>query len=176
MLVEVPERDRGASGGSHFSRLDLQSARFKRGLTVYASYDNTAVDTSLVTHVSQITQGAVPGEVEVVSDRAASGHVRMILFPSEWFHRLGCHKTALLGLEVSLTVNKALDYTMAHAKPSKKTSSKISSGKEAPIAKDGQLDSPFLHVNTDIRLSIPPVFATDLQRGAMEMLDSLVMR
>lgn len=30
-----------------------------------------------------------------MSDRAASGHVRVILFPSEWFQRLACHKTAL---------------------------------------------------------------------------------
>ncbi|GHJ89151.1 hypothetical protein NliqN6_5553 [Naganishia liquefaciens] len=65
---------------------------------------------------------------------------------------------------------------MAQTKSSKKTNPKSSSGKGAPPTTEGQLDSPFLHVNTDIRLSIPPVFATDLQRGAMEMLDSLVMR
>lgn len=62
---------------------------------------------------------------------------------------------------------------MAQPKSSKKASKHAA--QTAP-AKDAQIDSPFLHVNTDIRLSIPPVFATDLHRGAMEMLDSLVMR
>ncbi|KAI5450491.1 hypothetical protein NCC49_002948 [Naganishia albida] len=62
---------------------------------------------------------------------------------------------------------------MAHSKSSKKAA-KPAERSTAP--KDAHIDSPFLRVNTDIRLSIPPVFATDLNRGAMEMLDSLVMR
>ncbi|KAJ9118558.1 hypothetical protein QFC22_003778 [Naganishia vaughanmartiniae] len=69
---------------------------------------------------------------------------------------------------------------MSHATSKSKKSTKASkSGRAEQLDKqttDGQLDSAFLHVNTDIRLSIPPVFAGDLTRGAMEMLDSLVMR
>ncbi|KAJ9101038.1 hypothetical protein QFC21_003256 [Naganishia friedmannii] len=69
---------------------------------------------------------------------------------------------------------------MSHAtlksKKSAKPSKSARSEKLDKSSNHGQLDSAFLHVNTDIRLSIPPVFAGDLRRGAMEMLDSLVMR
>lgn len=77
------------------------------------------------------------------------------------------------GAALSLSTATPTTAIMAHTKSSKKLAKRV----ERPASSaDGQLDSPFLHVNTDIRLSIPPVFATDLQRGAMEMLDSLVMR
>lgn len=69
---------------------------------------------------------------------------------------------------------------MSHATSKSKKSAKPSkSARSEQLEKslnNGQVDSAFLHVNTDIRLSIPPVFAGDLKRGAMEMLDSLVMR
>lgn len=48
--------------------------------------------------------------------------------------------------------------------------------KAKQVASKGQLDSPFMLVDANLRLSIPPVFAGDLGKGAQEMLDSLVMR
>ena len=39
-----------------------------------------------------------------------------------------------------------------------------------------QNDSPFLSITSKIRMSVPPAFASDLRRGAEEMLDSLIMR
>ncbi|KAJ9110927.1 hypothetical protein QFC19_001436 [Naganishia cerealis] len=66
---------------------------------------------------------------------------------------------------------------MSHvSSKSKKSTKAAKSAQPEQVSNHGQLDSAFLHVNTDIRLSIPPVFAGDLRRGAMEMLDSLVMR
>jgi DNA-directed RNA polymerase I subunit RPA43 len=46
------------------------------------------------------------------------------------------------------------------------------SGPSAPP----QNDSPFLSITSKIRMSVPPAFASDLRRGAEEMLDSLIMR
>jgi hypothetical protein len=37
-------------------------------------------------------------------------------------------------------------------------------------------DSPFLKIESKIRLSIAPVFGGDFDKGAREMLDSLIMR
>jgi DNA-directed RNA polymerase I subunit RPA43 len=48
----------------------------------------------------------------------------------------------------------------------------VQAGPSAPV----QNDSPFLSITSKIRMSIPPAFASDLRRGAEEMLDSLVMR
>jgi DNA-directed RNA polymerase I subunit RPA43 len=63
---------------------------------------------------------------------------------------------------------------------SSKHKSKDSKGKSkatpASTSASVQDDSPFLKVMSKIRMSIPPAFASDLRRGAEEMLDSLIMR
>ncbi len=48
--------------------------------------------------------------------------------------------------------------------------------RKATKRKEDELDSPFRTVRSSIRLSIPPLFAMDLQAGAEELLDSLIMR
>ncbi len=72
--------------------------------------------------------------------------------------------------------------THAHAHTHKKNKHRKSEhraeGKKKHKAggKGDAVDSAFRFVSTDVRLSIPPVFGTDLLRGVEEMLDSLVMR
>jgi hypothetical protein len=124
---------------------------------------------------SSLSPCHVQCEVEV-SDRAGAGHVRVILFPRRGELSVLNVTRPSAGVVSSEERRYRQPLTMAHSKSSKKTDTKSKRVKDESAAKDGQLDSPFLHVNTEIRLSIPPVFATDLQRGAMEMLDSLVMR
>lgn len=56
-----------------------------------------------------------------------------------------------------------------------KGKAKLNAAQSAPSA-SVQNDSPFLSITSKIRMSVPPAFASDLRRGAEEMLDSLIMR
>lgn len=56
-----------------------------------------------------------------------------------------------------------------------KGKAKLNAAQSAPSA-PAQNDSPFLSITSKIRMSVPPAFASDLRRGAEEMLDSLIMR
>lgn len=41
---------------------------------------------------------------------------------------------------------------------------------------DDDCDSPYKLIKTSLKLSIPPIFAQDSKAGAIELLDSLIMK
>ena len=53
---------------------------------------------------------------------------------------------------------------------------KIPVDNKSSSGNDGDGDSPYKLIKTSLKLSIPPVFAQDSKAGAIELLDSLIMK